>query len=190
MTKSKKILCAHYRQDLEEKLSLLHDLLFDFDSRIPDDSEDVSEFLDYSANYLDTILQDNMNLMWRRVKGTVPWKDLPLHPEIEKMTLLGATTSSYVTNSTASQLLYYMEDLQEDLPDYTVESDGDENVIINWLLDGKSCEWTVTKFDVPWPMIKVYEYVCSEGKDVRPLIKVWHNVGALGESFLEIVSNE
>ena len=181
--------CNEYLRSFNGQMKELSQSLVEFESRIESGSDYGLEAIDHVTNSANSFLDSSRSIMWRALRNKVAQPAILENPVLDEMVSESKTCTN--TAKTANQLLTYISNLVESSPDYELETDDTGNIIVDWVLDSYSYEWTIAKSDDPWPMLKVYEYSRKRSRERQPpSVQTWHNAKSLGKRFKSIIEND
>jgi hypothetical protein len=186
------LLCDVFLENFDLQMSEIRGSLAAFEAQIDTRSTYGREALDHITDSVNQLLDNSRSIMWRAVRGTVAWPETPTGASISCIEDAFAESKTCEhTALVASKLIGYISEVVKPLPAFEIEFDGVGNVIIDWALDSRSYEWTVTKTDDSWPMVRVYEYSRKISRNrQRPEVRTWHNAKSIGERFQAVVNED
>lgn len=181
--------CSEYLQVFNSQMKDLSQSMVRLESNIDLNSAYGRDAVDRISNAATNFLDASRSMMWRALRNKVSLPPLLKNPSLDEMVEESVICSN--TAKTTNQLLSYISDLVESLPEYELDTDDTGNIIISWFFDSCSYEWTLAKCDDPWPMVKVYEFSRKRSSDRQPpSVRTWHNAKSLGERFKSIIDDE
>lgn len=141
------------------------------------------EIIDETAHASNRLLEVSRNKIWKLVKSQVNYPDKSVLAGQEVVaSLLKENIDKY--ESALNILAAVLSEVRDLDVKFELDIDDEDCVIINWLFEEGSYEWTVICDSSPWPMIKVYEY--SSGifeNDKETCVRTLHNFTSLLQRF-------
>lgn len=146
------------------------------------------QIIEEAAHMSNRLLEVSRNKIWKLVKNQNEFPDRSILKGLDAISPLldnGVDRYEAALNLIAIALI---DNNGVDL-NFEIDIDDDDCVIVNWLFESGSYEWTIVNDNSPWPMVKVYEYcsgVFDSGKEAD--VRTWHHVSSLLKRFKIVVS--
>lgn len=180
--------CSAYESSITTNIKNAQQKLLELSSEEMIPSSEKLDVINETAHASNRLLEISRNKIWKIVKNKFDCPDKSVlvdREEIPSLMKEAPDRYDFALNVIASTLLDRSEfDLK-----FEIDIDEDDCVIVNWLFESGSYEWTIVNDNSPWPMIKIYEF--SNGifeTDQENGVKSIHNIASLLEKFRTVVS--